>query len=338
MSSSSAPSSTSLVSPSQASGNLDEQAVVFRNATGQNLVGVWHAAQRENESVQSANATSANATSANATSANATKSDVGSSDCAIVMLHGWSGYRTGPHQMLTRAAREFAASGNGVLRFDFTGRGDSDGETETATLATMADDARAAMRWCQSEKSVSRFVLLGLCSGCEVAFACAAEREVVAVALWSAPVFAAGQSDKRRARKRIHLLKQYARKLLRPSTYAKLLSGRLDRASIGKAVAGGGGGENKNVESTSAGHLPPGWRDAALKKFQSFHAPLLLVYGTSDPTTEEALAWHRARLSEIKGAAKVREHLVAGANHSFYGLAWEREVLETTRGWLQELK
>ncbi len=286
------------------------------------MVGVWHAAQPEHESAQSANAT---------------KNGVASSDCAIVMLHGWSGYRTGPHQMLTRAAREFAASGFDVLRFDFAGRGDSDGETETATLATMADDARAAMRWCKSEKSVSRFVLLGLCSGCEVAFACATEREVVAVALWSAPVFAAGQSDQRRARKRIHHLKQYARKLLRPSTYAKLLSGRLDRASIGKAVAGGGG-ENKNVESTSAGHLPPGWRDQALKKFRSFHAPLLLVYGTSDPTTEEALAWHRARLGETRGAAGVREHLVAGANHSFYGLAWEREVLETTRGWLLELK
>lgn len=304
-------SSVNLLSPVKASERGDEHAVVFRNASHQQLVGVWHAAHHA-------------------------KDDSG--DCALVMLHGWSGYRTGPHQMLTRAARDFAREGWNVLRFDFAGRGDSDGDTETATLATMADDARDAMRWCQNEKNISRVVLLGLCSGCEVAFACACENEVVAVALWSAPVFAAGQSDERQARKRTHHLKQYARKLLRPSTYAKLLSGRLDRKSIQKAVAGGGGALDKNVESTSAGHLPPGWREKMLKRFQSFHAPLLLVYGTSDPTTEEALAWHHARLNEIKGAKpQVSEHLVAGANHSFYGLAWEREVFEETRRWLRGL-
>lgn len=282
---------------------------MFQNAAGQNLVGIWHEAHGETTN----------------------------NDGAIVMLHGWSGYRTGPHQMLTRAARDFASAGWNVLRFDFAGRGDSDGEAETSTLATMADDTRAAIEWCCREKGVSQIVLLGLCSGCEVAFACACEDRVTALALWSAPVFAAGQSDERRARKRMDHLKQYARKLLRPSTYAKLLSGRLDRASIQKAVAGGGGGENKNVETLAAGHLPPDWRERALRRFANFSAPLLLVYGTSDPTTEEALAWHRARWGE-KRRSQVREHFVAGANHSFYGLAWEREVFQETRRWLSDLK
>lgn len=306
-----------------------EHAVSFCNTHGQSLVGVWHEAA----------------------------DSVARGDTAIIMLHGWSGYRTGPHQMLTRAARAFAAAGYDVLRFDFAGRGDSEGDAEAATLASMADDTRAALAWCRNNAQShgamagpgSRFILLGLCSGCEVALATATEDGVCGLALWSAPVFAAAQSDERTARKRAHHLRQYARKLLRPATYAKLLTGRLDTASISKAVAGGGGGESKNTEARSeaqaeaqaeaqveaqhvAGHLPPGWRAAALKRFESFRAPLLMVYGTADPTTEEASAWHRERVQVAP-----QTHLVAGANHSYYGLAWEREVLEVTRQWLSRV-
>lgn len=256
-------------------------------------------------------------------------------DTAIVMLHGWSGTRTGPHQMLTRAARAFAADGYRVLRFDFAGRGDSDGDTETTTLATMADDVRDVLRWCEEEKQVSQVVLIGLCSGCEVALAAATRSSCVrGMALWSAPVFAAGESSERKSRKRLHYAKEYARKLMRPSTYAKVIAGRLDTKSIGKALSGGGGAENKNVEANVAGQLPPGWRSAALKRFEKWKAPLLLVYGTGDPTTDEALVWHRA---QVQGRIEPQVHLVEGANHSYYGLAWEREVFSITLDWLARL-
>jgi pimeloyl-ACP methyl ester carboxylesterase len=221
-----------------------------------------------------------------------------------------------------------------VLRFDFAGRGDSEGDTENATLATMADDTRAAIEWCSREKGASHIVLLGLCSGCEVALAASTESGICGMALWSAPVFAAAESGERKARKRSHNLKQYARKFLRPATYAKLLTGRLDTKTIRQAVAGGGGAAGKNVEADAAGQLPPGWRAAAMKRFEKFAAPLLLVYGTGDPTTEEALRWHRV---QVGGRLVPEVHLVEGANHSYYGLAWEREVLEVTRDWLRQL-
>jgi alpha/beta superfamily hydrolase len=85
------------------------------------------------------------------------------------------------------------SEGFSVLRFDFAGRGDSEGDTEHATLATMADDTRAAIEWCRREKGVSRVVLLGLCSGCEVALAASTESGICGMALWSAPVFRGGR-------------------------------------------------------------------------------------------------------------------------------------------------
>jgi hypothetical protein len=284
-----------------------EEAVFLVNAKGEGLFGVWHEPGDETSR----------------------------RNIAIVMLHGWSGTRTGPHQMLTRAARAFAADGYRVLRFDFAGRGDSDGDTEAATLATMADDVRDALQWCEEEKQVSQVVLVGLCSGCEVALAAATRNAgVCALALWSAPVFAAGESSERKSRKRLHYAKEYARKLLRPSTYAKVFAGRLDTKSIGKALSGGGGAENKNVEANIAGQLPPGWRSAALKRFEKWTAPLLLVYGTGDPTTDEALAWYRA---QVQGRIEPQVHFVEGANHSYYGLAWEHDVFAITLDWLGRL-
>jgi uncharacterized protein len=302
-----------------------EHAITFRNAAEQQIIGVWHAPKEP------------------------ATSGISRRDATIVMLHGWSGYRTGPHQMLTRAARAFAAAGYGVLRFDFAGRGDSQGDTELATLATMAEDTRAALEWCRRKIALKapaampahvetesgsepHIVLLGLCSGCEVAFAAAREPGVAALALWSAPVFAAEQSSERAARKRAHHLKEYARKLLRPATYIKLLTGRLDMKGIRKAMEGGGT-ESKNAEAQQAGQLPPGWRAAALRRFERFHAPLLLIYGTADPTTEEALAWYRER-----SRSQPHVHMVEGANHSYYGLAWEREVIDVTLRWLNRVQ
>jgi pimeloyl-ACP methyl ester carboxylesterase len=142
-----------------------EEAFSVINGSGQVLIGVWHEPGE----------------------------DASRLDATIVMLHGWSGTRTGPHQMLTRAARAFATGGYRVLRFDFAGRGDSDGDTETATLATMADDVRHVLQWCVEEKQSFSGHLSWPLSDAKWALAAATRNATASsgMALWSAPVFAA---------------------------------------------------------------------------------------------------------------------------------------------------
>ena len=243
------------------------------------------------------------------------------------MLHGWSGTRCGPHQMLTRAAREFCARNFAVLRFDFAGRGDSDGEGDLATLATMQSDARAAFDFLR-QKTDAPLLILGLCSGCEIVVA-SADASVAGAILWSAPIFAAPPSEALAAKKRGVNLKKYARKLFSLGTYAKILRGQIDTKSVSKALAGGGGGASKNLESEAPGQLPPGFRRACLSRWREFQAPRFHVYGGADPITEDSLRFYR----EIGGEPEVA--LVAGANHSFYGLDWEQEVFQLTLSWLE---
>lgn len=277
-----------------------EHAVIFPNARGEKLVGVFHEPKNTPRA-------------------------------AIVMLHGWSGTRCGPHQMLTRAARWFCERDYAVTRFDFAGRGDSDGDTELATLATMQDDAGAAFAWMRAQTEAPMLVL-GLCSGCEIAVASVNDAMAGAI-LWSAPVFAALPSEQRAAKKRGENFKKYARKLLNPSTYAKILRGQIDTQSVSKAMAGGGGAASKNLESDAPGQLPRGFRGDALEKWRAFEAPRLQIYGGADPITPEAMAWYR----ENSGRAPDVE-LIEGANHSFYGLDWEDEVFQKTLEWLARIQ
>ena len=277
---------------------MREHAVTFVNARGETLVGVYHEPQ-------------------------------GTPRAAIVMLHGWSGTRSGPHQMLTRAARAFCARNCAVLRFDFAGRGDSDGDTDLATLATMQSDARTAFEFLRAKTSAPLLVL-GLCSGSEIVVA-SVDASVAGAVLWSAPVFAAPPSDEIAAKKRGANLQKYARKLLSPATYAKILRGQIDTKGVGKALAGGGGGAAKNLESDAPGQLPPGFRRGCLASWRAWTAPRLHVYGGADPIVQESL-----RFYQENNGAEAETTFVAGANHSFYGLEWEREVFEKTLNWLDQ--
>ena len=275
---------------------MPETALTFPSARGETLVGVLH------QPAQNARG-------------------------ALLLLHGWSGYRTGPHQMLTRASRHFGARGWASLRFDFAGRGDSEGDAALATLATMQSDARVALRQLQTQVQ-GPVVAVGLCSGCEIAVALASD-DVAAIALWSAPIFAALPAQSGQEKKRAANLKKYARKLLNPQTYLKIARGQVDTAAVSRAMAGGGGAASKNVESSEPGQLPPGFRRAALERWRQFDRPILQIYGDADPIASAAQQWYATA-----SAQPPLVRWVAGANHSFYGLAWEREVFELTGAWL----
>ena len=272
----------------ETAGKTRETALVWANSRGENLVGVWHAPP-ENGPLRG----------------------------AILSLHGWSGFRTGPHQMLTRAAREFAPEGFATLRFDFAGRGDSDGDADFATLATMRDDALGALEVAREKLARPELPIY------------------VLALLWSAPVFAALPSGEREAKKRGENLRKYAAKLLQISTYRKLLRGQIDTQSVSKAMKGKSGAAFKNLESDAAGQLPVGFRAASMQGWQRFAGPVLQIYGGADPITEEAQGWYRQN-SGASFASRLSSAVVAGANHSFYGLSWEREVFAISRDWLRK--
>lgn len=246
-------------------------------------------------------------------------------EIGLVLLHGWAGYRVGAHQLFVKLGRAAAQRGFNCLRFDFRGRGDSEGATEDGVLVTMIEDAVAAARELLARTGCRRVVLVGDCSGCEVAIGAGPlVAECVGQVLWSAPLVAKSREGTDRAKRR-HVLREYGRKLLRRETWAKALSGGLQLGAIRKALLGGGKGKG---EEGAASDREVDWG----RRFREFRGQMLFVYGGADPTAAEGLAHYEALCKAARRGWFA--HVVEGANHAFYSTAWEREVIEETLGWL----
>jgi pimeloyl-ACP methyl ester carboxylesterase len=92
-----------------------------------------------------------------------------SADCpAIVILNTGIIHRVGHHRMFVTMSRALAAVGYTVLRFDFSGIGDSSPRNDGLSLvdARMAE-IKEALDWLERECTASRMILIGLCSGAD---------------------------------------------------------------------------------------------------------------------------------------------------------------------------
>lgn len=93
---------------------------------------------------------------------------------AIILLSPGVKMRVAPHRLYNDMAERFTALGYPVLRFDFYGLGDSEGEATEELLVDLygaiqlgryIGDTMAAMDWMEHQLGISRFILSGLCGG-----------------------------------------------------------------------------------------------------------------------------------------------------------------------------
>jgi pimeloyl-ACP methyl ester carboxylesterase len=229
--------------------------------------------------------------------------------------------------MFTKAARQAAERGFTSLRFDFRGRGDSQGDAEETTLSTMIEDAQRAVEIVCEESGLERVALIGDCSGSEVAIGAGTlDERIDSLVLWSAPIVAGDRSEADAAKRR-SIYAKYVRKLFMRETWSKLIGGRLQPGMILKALTRGGKGSG---EEGAESDQEIDWHH----RFADFAGEVLFIYGGNDPTTDSAVTHYRELSSEI--GREFSHHVVEGANHAFYSLGWEQEVLGTSLDWLAE--
>lgn len=242
---------------------------------------------------------------------------------AVVFLHGWSGSSIGPHRMFVHAARRLSAMGCTCLRFDFRGRGDSDGHTAGATIRSMIQDTACATTFVQRERSPQTILYLGICSGGKIAVGAAADTPAVdGLVLWSAEAIGPLRSEASSRRKTHRALGDYIRKLGRAGTWKKILTGNVNRRLVKKALV--------DHEMPAADELKR--ETMLLDRFRSFEGSIQFIYGTHDPDTRSA-AENYASFCERAGIP-ADFHAIEGANHSFYSLEWEQQVMSLSEDWI----
>lgn len=251
----------------------------------------------------------------------------GTPKAGVLFLHGWSGDRTGPHRLFTRFARTLAREGYLCLRPDFTGRGLSDGAAGEASIARMADNAEAALETLRNRLPPDAPVIVtAICSGCKVAVTLAARQPGIAkLLLWSAESMGDLRSAATGLRKMRNLLKTYAKKLTRPETWKKILSGRVQTRMVTQALV------KQEVRSPAEA----AWENDVLMRFRTYRHPVCFVFGGSDPDAPGSMNAY-TRYCRKYGIPHTC-HLIAHAGHSYYSETWTRELIALSRTELAEV-
>ncbi len=153
----------------------------------------------------------------------------------ILFLNVGANHRVGPNRMYVSMARDLAALGYRGMRFDVAGLGDSriaPGAPENRLYSKdSVVDVKAAMDFLEKTRGARRFVLLGLCSGAYLAFHTAVEDpRVVGQVLLNPQTFEwkEGDSLELSMRKSFLSTRYYARALLEPAMWKRLVRGRVN--------------------------------------------------------------------------------------------------------------
>lgn len=147
----------------------------------------------------------------------------------VVFLNSGILHHVGPSRLYTRLARRLATDGHVTFRFDFSGIGDSESRSDTLSFSDSApQEAREAMDLLEQKFGISEWVLIGLCSGADMAYK---------VALQDPRVVAMVQLDSYAYRTRGYYLKRYGPKLLDPRAYVQSFLGRRRNAELARQRA-----------------------------------------------------------------------------------------------------
>ena len=213
--------------------------------------------------------------------------------------------------MFVKTARDFAQNGLAVLRFDFRGSGNSEGNFVDMTAPGEISDTGAALDFLsgQIEVDKERMGLLGLSLGGCVA-ACTVEHDtrVKSLVLWSAAAFSSAWREVKgvSVRDPIQWLLPEQESVLRRQGWFDIGGLRLGVQFLDRM---------QEVEPL-----------AAIAKYKG---PVLIVHGSEDEIVPVADA------HAYYGAASGRKELliVDGADHTYNTCSWEKRVIEASRRW-----
>jgi dipeptidyl aminopeptidase/acylaminoacyl peptidase len=223
----------------------------------------------------------------------------------VVLCHGFGGNKTEAHRIFVRLARNLEKRGLAVLRFDFRGSGDSQGEFKDITVTREMEDVLSALDFVERQPRVDkeRIGILGFSLGGYVAaLAASKDKRIKSLALWSAVArpsrkFTCDQKS----------LSEWRR------------TGKLD-------ISGNILGYNffKDLQK----HDP-------FRVLRGYQGPVLAVHGSADEVTEPADSREfHDRFKANNNPCELR--IISGADHVFSSEAHETEAVEFTSQWFQQ--
>lgn len=258
--------------------------------------------------------------------------------CALglVVVVGGPQYRVGSHRQFVLLARRLAQAGFAVLRFDYRGMGDSQGESRS--FEAIDDDIAVAVNALQQTcPEVTRVVLWGLCDGAAASLLYTgrqSDARIAGLCLLNPWV----RSDSTLARTR--LKHYYGERLLQPDFWARLWRGQLAwRQSLAEVLQGVRAlrPAPDAVHALDEGASFQNQMALALKRYQG---QVLLILSEPDTTAQEFLecAATHPDWQGLLQRPNVQRVDLAQADHTFSTAEWRAKAEQAVLHWMRHLE
>ncbi|RJQ71931.1 MAG: hypothetical protein C4519_19070 [Desulfobacteraceae bacterium] len=284
--------------------------------------------------------------------------DMDRGNICIVILSPGVKSRVAPHRLYVKMADLFVSMGYTVLRFDFSGLGDSEGENEEAHLVDLyntiqlgryVDDTIDVLNWLERNYTKSRFILAGLCGGAITGIHTGVkDKRVIGLIALGMPVILDGNNiDKRlylTPRQLEYSRSSFVQKASNPKAWKRLFSLKSDFKLIylsfilptlkklrsPKKQTGPAG--NQEIKDNLNPLFHPNFSGFAKNR------KILLVYGEFDKLLwdfqEKYVLKYKSSYDKLKKNIDLR--IIGRANHILSFQEWTQEMLSTAKAWLEE--
>lgn len=256
---------------------------------------------------------------------------------AVVILSAGILHRVGPNRLYVKMARALAATGFVVFRFDFSGIGDSSIRCDSAPFEKSAvSETQEAMSLLVSTMNIETFVLMGICSGADVAFktACCDDRVAGIVGINGYYLEEYPAKKLRSYVKRRIQRSYYLNRLLNYKSWWRVIAGRSNFQSIGRFVVS----EIRTWLSRHWQRLPKRYPSSRWRLLIEGGIDLFLVYSDGSPAVDT----YRVALEDMLISSgldrKLRVEVIEDTDHVFTLLRRQEILLDLMRQWAERTK
>ena len=250
----------------------------------------------------------------------------------VIVVVGGPQYRVGSHRQFLLLSRSLASAGYPVLRFDYRGMGDSDGEPRT--FETVDNDIAAAIdAFVARYPQVTRVVLWGLCDAASASLLywdARRDERVAGLCLLNPWV----RSDVSLAK--THMKYYYGQRLLQRNFWEKIFTGKTKVAVALRGLVSSWRVSRQIANAKDRATKSEAFQGRMARALREFNGRVMFILSGNDYTAKEFLEYTdddplwRGVLNE----SSVVRFAIPEADHTFSSTVWRAEVANVTLNWL----
>ncbi|MDY0235114.1 MAG: alpha/beta fold hydrolase [Gudongella sp.] len=220
----------------------------------------------------------------------------------LLFNHGFVGHKITPHRMIVNLSHELVEEYDlTVVRFDFIGSGDSDGDYNYMTIPGEVKDSLHVVEYLRNNYKINKLIILGYSMGGCIASLTASKTNTDALILWS-PVSSPYKNFK------------------------YLLGDKLfEEGELGNDVDFLG-------DMVSSNFFTDLKRIDIIKELKKFESPIYIIHGDKD---EDVLPENA--LSYLNATGNTKLYYVKNAGHTYDSRKLQRDLFDKTKEYVKEI-